>query len=354
MGTGNARHTAPAQFDGTVWPAICRYPPSGLPQGMAKTALVTGTTGQDGSFLAELLLSKGYSVYGMVRRLSSPNVVNIRHIMDQIHLLDGDMTDQSSILTALKESKPDEIYNLAAQSFVATSFRQPVLTADVNGLGVIRLLEAAKEFVPDARIYQASTSEMFGLVQETPQTERTPFHPRSPYGVSKLFAYWACVNYREAYGMHISNGISYNHESKRRGLEFLTRKVSNGVAMIAKGKAKHIELGSLDPKRDWGYAPEYVDAMWRMLQQPKPDDYIVATGESHTVREFVELAFREVGIEDWQKYVRSDPKHLRPAEVFTLCGDPSKVKRVLGWEAKTKLPELVKIMVKADLERVGG
>ncbi|HEY5605783.1 MAG TPA: GDP-mannose 4,6-dehydratase [Thermoplasmata archaeon] len=321
---------------------------------MAKTALITGTTGQDGSYLAELLLSKGYTVYGLVRRLSSPNVANIRHIMDQIHLLDGDMTDQSSIITALKESKPEEIYNLAAQSFVQTSFRQPVLTADVNGLGVIRLLEAAKEIHPDARIYQASTSELFGLVKESPQNENTPFHPRSPYGVSKLFAYWACANYREAYGMHISNGILYNHESQRRGLEFLTRKVTQSVAMIAKGRAKSIELGNLDPKRDWGYAPEYVDAMWRMLQQPKPDDYVIGTGESHTVREFVKLAFREVGIEDWEKYVRTDPKHIRPAEVYTLCADPSKARRVLGWQAKTKLPDLVKIMVRSDIERLGG
>jgi GDPmannose 4,6-dehydratase len=286
--------------------------------------------------------------------LSSPNVTNIQHVRDRISLLDGDMTDQTSILTALKESKPDEIYNLAAQSFVATSFRQPVLTADVDGLGVIRLLEAAKEIVPDARIYQASTSELFGLVKETPQNEQTPFHPRSPYGVAKLFAYWACANYREAYDMHVSNGILFNHESERRGVEFLTRKVTHGVAMIAKGKAKSIELGNMDAKRDWGYAPEYVEAMWRMLQQPKPDDYVVATGESHTVREFVELAFREVGIEKWEKYVRTDPKHLRPAEVYTLCGDASKAKRVLGWRAKTKMPQLVKIMVKADLERVGG
>ncbi len=667
---------------------------------MTKTACVSGATGQDGSYLMELLLSKGYTVYGLVRRLSSPNVANIRNIMDRVHLLDADMTDQSSVLTALKECKPDEIYNLAAQSFVATSFRQPVLTADVNGLGVIRLLEAAKEVVPDARTYQASTSEMFGLVKETPQTENTPFHPRSPYGVSKLFAYWACVNYREAYGMHVSNGILYNHEcvpaetplivrddtglldcvpiseivrnpvhvrqrtldldlwdqgsftqaklatvnwnsvsndkrlhrvvarsgevrataehnliledghdrpaaqtgqgdhlrrttlpdppartkvtpewaellglmagegsvsftegkykanfrnndssllnrmqelwescaggwvsdnpgvsgftgeptgglnliaergmahylndilytqerykrvprvvlnadggawraflsgynkgdglkagygnrefksfktssstlaaglwwmasrilnqkptlnidfvergplqerryayysinlgveggpkvgrhflkppgevkgvfpetytgwlydietasgtfhagvgdlvvhnSPRRGLEFVTRKITHGVSMIAKGKARDIELGDLGPKRDWGYAPEYVEAMWRMLQQAKPDDYVVATGDSHTVQEFVERAFREVGIEDWQKYVRSDPKHFRPAEVHTLCGNPAKAKRVLGWEAKTKLPELVKIMVKADLERVGA
>src|SRR5881628_1072197 len=321
---------------------------------MSKSACITGVTGQDGSFLAELLLAKGYTVYGLVRRLSSPNVANIRHLMDQVQLLDGDMTDQSSILTALKESRPDEIYNLAAQSFVQTSFRQPVLTADVDGLGLVRLLEASKEVVPDARIYQAATSELFGLVKETPQSETTPFHPRSPYGVSKLFAYWACVNYREAYGMHVSNGILYNHESPRRSPEFLTRKVAIGAARIAKGKAKHIELGALDPKRDWGYAPEYVEAMWRMLQQKAPADYVVGTGESHTVREFVELAFREVGIEKWEPYIRSDPRHIRPAEVHTLCADPRKAKRVLGWEAKTKLPELVRIMVQADLERVGS
>jgi len=321
---------------------------------VSKTACVTGATGQDGSFLMELLLRKGYTVYGLVRRLSSPNITNIEHIMDKVHLLDGDMTDQSSLLSALKESQPDEIYNLAAQSFVQTSFRQPVLTSDVDGLGLIRLLEAAKNVVPDARIYQASTSELFGLVTESPQNEHTPFHPRSPYGVAKLFAYWACVNYREAYTMHVSNGILFNHESERRGLEFLTRKVSHGVAMIAKGKAKHIELGNLEAKRDWGYAPEYVDAMWRMLQREKPDDYVIGTGESHTVREFVQLAFREVGIEDWETYVRSDPKHMRPAEVATLLADSSKAKKALRWEAKTKVPELVRIMVKADLERVGG
>ena len=321
---------------------------------VSKTACVTGATGQDGSFLMELLLRKGYTVYGLVRRLSSPNITNIEHIMDKVLLLDGDMTDQSSLLSALKESQPDEIYNLAAQSFVQTSFRQPVLTSDVDGLGLIRLLEAAKNVVPDARIYQASTSELFGLVTESPQNEHTPFHPRSPYGVAKLFAYWACVNYREAYTMHVSNGILFNHESERRGLEFLTRKVSHGVAMIAKGKAKHIELGNLEAKRDWGYAPEYVDAMWRMLQREKPDDYVIGTGESHTVREFVQLAFREVGIEDWETYVRSDPKHMRPAEVATLLADSSKAKKALRWEAKTKVPELVRIMVKADLERVGG
>ncbi len=319
-----------------------------------KTALISGVTGQDGSFLAELLLRKGYAVHGLVRRLSSPNVTNIAHIRDKLDLLDGDMTDQTSLATALKESHPDEIYNLAAQSFVATSYRQPVLTADVNGLGVVRLLEAVREIVPDARVYQASTSEMFGLVNETPQRETTPFHPRSPYGVSKVFAYWACANYREAYKMHISNGILYNHESERRGLEFVTRKVTHGVAMIAKGKATSIDLGNLDAERDWGYAPEYVDAMWRMLQQKEPGDYVVATGESHSVREFVQMAFREVGIEDYESHVRVDPRHLRPAEVHTLCGDPSKARKVLGWEAKTRLAELVRIMVRADLERAGG
>ena len=317
-------------------------------------ALITGITGQDGSYLAELLLAKGYTVYGLVRRLSSPNVTNIAHLRDAVNLLDGDMTDQSSMHTALKESHPEEIYNLAAQSFVATSYRQPVLTADVNGLGVVRLLEAVREVVPDAHVYQASTSEMFGLVQESPQTESTPFHPRSPYGVSKVFAYWACVNYREAYKMHVSNGILYNHESPRRGLEFVTRKVTQGVARIARGKAKTIELGNLEAKRDWGYAPEYVDAMWRVLQQKEPGDYVVATGESHSVRDFVEMAFREVGIDDYQQHIRTDPRHLRPAEVQTLCGDASKARRVLGWEAKTRLPDLVRIMVRADLEGMAG
>ena len=319
-----------------------------------KTALITGITGQDGSYLAELLLAKRYNVCGLVRRLSSPNVTNIAQILDQVHLLDGDMTDQSSMHTALKESEPEEIYNLAAQSFVATSYRQPVLTADVNGLGVVRLLEAVREVVPDAHVYQASTSEMFGLVEESPQDEATPFHPRSPYGVSKVFAYWACVNYREAYNTHISNGILYNHESPRRGVEFVTRKVTHGVAMIAKGKAKSIELGNLDAKRDWGYAPEYVDAMWRMLQQKEPGDYVIATGESHSVREFVAMAFHRVGIDDYEPYVRVDPRNLRPAEVHTLCGDASKAERVLGWEAEVRLPELVRIMVEADLERLRG
>jgi len=321
---------------------------------MSKTAFVTGITGQDGSYLAELLLQKGYDVYGMVRRLSSPNTTKIAHIMDRVHLVDGDMTDQSSLITALEECRPDEIYNLAAQSFVGTSFRQPVLTADVNGLGVIRLLDAARSVVPDARIYQASTSELFGATEEMPQSETTPFHPRSPYGVAKILAYWACVNYRESYGMHVSNGILFNHESPRRGFEFVTRRITYGVARIYHGMSKELTLGNLESKRDWGYAPEYVEAMWRMMQQNEPDDYVVATGEIHSVKEFLELAFKEAGISDYEKHVKSDTRLLRPADVQTLCGNPAKANKVLGWEAKTKVPELVKIMVEADIQRVAA
>src|SRR5437899_2338643 len=321
---------------------------------MTKTAFITGVTGQDGSFLAELLLSKGYEVYGLVRRLSSPNITNIKHIMNRIRLPDGDMTDQSSMITALKESEPDEVYNLAAQSFVQTSFRQPVLTADVNGLGVIRLLEAVKGVVPDARVYQASTSELFGLVRETPQNESTPFHPRSPYGVSKLFGYWACANYREAYGMHVSNGILFNHESERRGLEFLTRKVTTGVAKIHHGLAKTVALGNLDAKRDWGYAPEFVDMMWRVLQHKEPDAFVGATGEAHSVRELVEEAFRVAGISDWEAHVTIDEKNFRPSEIYNLRGDAGKAKRILGWQAKTKFKQLAKIMVEADIESLIG
>ncbi len=322
---------------------------------MSKRALISGITGQDGSYLAELLLAKEYEVYGLVRRLSSPNTRNIEQITDRVHLLDGDMTDQSSIVTGLKESEPDEIYNLAAQSFVATSYRQPVLTADVDGLGVVRVLEAARQIAPDARIYQASTSELFGQVQETPQSETTPFHPRSPYGVAKVFAYWACVNYRESYGMHVSNGILFNHESPRRGLEFVTRKITHGLAQIAAGRAKFVELGNLEAKRDWGYAPEYVEAMWRMLQQKDPDDYVIATGETWSVRQFLELAAKEAGLRgDPSQFVRSDPKNLRPAEVHTLCGNPGKANRILGWSAKVRVPELVKIMVEHDLALVKG
>lgn len=316
--------------------------------------MVTGITGQDGSYLAELLLSKGYEVHGLVRRLSSPNTRNIAGIVNRLNLADGDMTDQSSMHRVLKESQPEEIYNLAAQSFVASSFRQPALTADVNGLGVIRLLEAARDVVPDARIYQASTSEMFGNATEVPQRESTPFHPRSPYGLSKVFGYWASVNYRESYGMHVSNGILFNHESPRRGLEFVTRKITSGVARIAAGTEAVIELGNLDAKRDWGFAPEYVEAMWRMLQRDEPDDYIIATGETHSVREFLSLAFAEAGIADWARHVKSVDRHMRPADVQHLCGDASKAAGVLGWRARTPLRDLVRIMVRADLEGVSS
>ncbi len=319
---------------------------------MSRTAFITGITGQDGSYLAELLLKKGYEVYGMIRRLSSPNTRNIAHIMDNINLIDGDMTDQSSLITGLKESEPDEIYNLAAQSFVGTSFRQPVLTADVNGLGVVRLLDAARTTVPTSRVYQASTSELFGKTVQTPQSESTPFYPRSPYGVAKLFAYWACVNYRESYDMYVSNGILFNHESPRRGLEFVTRRITHGAARIRYGLAKSITLGNLDAKRDWGYAPEYVEAMWMMMQQKEPDDYVIATGETYSVRDFLEMAFKEAGLKDYEKHIELDSKLLRPADVHTLCGDPSKARKKLDWKAKTKVPELVKIMVQSDLEQV--
>ncbi|MEM4307475.1 MAG: GDP-mannose 4,6-dehydratase [Thermoplasmata archaeon] len=320
---------------------------------MSKIAFITGITGQDGSYLAELLLSKGYEVYGLVRRLSVPNTKNIEHILDKITLLDGDLTDQGSLIAALTVSQPDEIYNLAAQSFVQTSFKQPVLTAEVTGVGVVRLLEAMRVACPDARFYQASTSELYGLAKEVPQNENTPFHPRSPYGFAKLMGYWATVNYRESYGFHASNGILFNHESPRRGIEFVTRKITDGVARIKYGLANEIILGNLDAKRDWGYAPEYVEAMWLMLQQDKPDDYVIATGETHTIREFVELAFEYAGIDNWEKYVKTDQKFYRPAEVHVLCGDASKANRVLGWKPKVTFKELVKIMVEADLERYG-
>ncbi|MHB8606379.1 MAG: GDP-mannose 4,6-dehydratase [Thermoplasmatota archaeon] len=318
-----------------------------------KRALVTGITGQDGSYLAELLLSKGYEVFGLVRRLSVPNRTNIAYILDDLKLLDGDLTDSSSLNRAIRESQPTEIYNLAAQSFVQTSFAQPVLTGDVTGVGVTRLLEGARLLAPDAKFYQASTSELFGEVQETPQRETTPFHPRSPYGVAKLYGYWAVVNYREAYDMFAVNGILFNHESERRGLEFITRKITDGVARIAHGKAKKISLGNLAARRDWGYAPEYVEGMWRMLQQKKPDDFVLATGESYTVEEFCALAFKHAGIGDWKKHVAVDKRFYRPAEVHALIGDPAKAKRVLKWSAKTNVPELARIMVEADIERVG-
>jgi GDPmannose 4,6-dehydratase len=318
---------------------------------MTKSALITGITGQDGSYLAELLLEKGYEVHGLVRRLSTPNITRIEHISDRINLVEGDLTDQSSLNNAMLEVKPDEVYNLAAQSFVGTSWNQPVLTGDVTGMGAVRLLEAVRHFCRDARIYQASSSEMFGKVQEMPQTENTKFYPRSPYGCAKVYAYWMCINYRESYDMYVTNGILFNHESPRRGLEFVTRKITDSVARIYHGLSKELHLGNLDSKRDWGYAGDYVEAMWLMLQGDKPDDYVVATGEAHSVREFVELAFSEVGL-DWEKYVKVDKKFFRPAEVEYLIGDSSKARQEFGWEPKVTFKELVKMMVKADVERL--
>ncbi|ETA67440.1 GDP-mannose 4,6-dehydratase [Methanolobus tindarius DSM 2278] len=320
---------------------------------MTKNALITGISGQDGSYLAELLLDKGYNVYGLLRRLSSPNTSRIDHIIDSVELVQGDLSDQSSLDEAIRISEPDEVYNLAAQSFVGTSWNQPVHTADVTGIGVVRVLEAVRHFAPSARTYQASSSEMFGKVQETPQTEQTKFYPRSPYGFAKVFGYWACVNYRESYDMHISNGILFNHESPRRGIEFVTRKITDGVARIKNGLSDELRLGNLDARRDWGYAGDYVEAMWSMLQQGKPGDYVIATGETHSVQEFVELAFSRAGL-DWEKYVVVDPKFVRPAEVQLLLGDPSKAKEVLGWKPKIKFKELVEMMVDADLKRFEG
>jgi GDPmannose 4,6-dehydratase len=317
-----------------------------------KTALVSGITGQDGSFLAELLVAKGYDVYGLVRRLSVPNLGNIRHLADRVHLVDGDLMDQGSLNAAVQAAHPDEVYNLAAQSFVGTSFVQPVLTGEVTGLGALRFLEAVRAYAPDARVYQASSSEMFGQVDREPQDESTPFHPRSPYGVAKVYAYWASVNYREAHGLFVSNGILANHESSRRGLEFVTRKISDGVARIHLGLAKTISLGNLDAKRDWGYAPEFVDLMFRILQYKEPADFVGATGETHSVREFLDAAFHVVGIEDWKKHVIVDEKLFRPAEVYNLRGDASKAKRILGWEAKTRMKDLARIMVEADLSKL--
>lgn len=316
-----------------------------------RRALVTGVTGQDGSYLAELLVKKGYRVFGLVRRLSSPNMSHLSGIRDSIEILDGDLMDQTSLHQAVKAAEPTEVYNLAAQSFVAASFSQPVLTGEVTGLGAVRLLEAVRAHAPTARVYQASSSEMFGQVEKEPQDELTRFHPRSPYGVAKVYAYWACANYREAYGMFVSNGILFNHESERRGVEFVTRRISDGVARIATGHLKHLTLGNLDARRDWGYAPDYVDFMWRTLQQQVPDDFVGATGESHTVREFVAAAFREAGITDWESYIRTDDRLKRPSEVYNLRGDPSKAAQRLGWKATTRFDELVRIMVRADLAR---
>jgi len=320
---------------------------------MTKSALITGITGQCGSYLAELLLGKGYEVHGLVRRLSVPNLGNIAPFADRLRLVDGDLMDQSSLNTAVKGTDPDEVYNLAAQSFVATSFVQPVLTGEITGLGTLRVLEAVRNHAPHARVYQASSSEMFGKVEREPQDESTPMHPRSPYGAAKVYAYLACINYREAYDLFVSNGILFNNESPRRGDEFVTRKIARGVARIHAGKAKTISLGNLDAKRDWGYAPEYADLMWRILQHSEPDNFVGATGEAHSVREFIEEAFRVAGVPDWEKHVISEERNLRPAEVYNLRGDASKARRVLGWEPKVRFKELVKIMVEAELGNTG-
>jgi GDPmannose 4,6-dehydratase len=316
---------------------------------MTKSALITGITGQDGSYLAELLLNKGYKVYGLVRRTSTANTSRIGHILDKVCLIQGDVADQSSLIAAVRQSEPDEIYNLAAQSFVGSSWSQPLFTSDVTALGVTRLLEAIRVCGSNAKFYQASSSEMFGKAAESPQNERTPFHPRSPYGVSKLYGHWITVNYRESYGMFTCSGILFNHESPRRGIEFVTRKISNGVARIYHGMDTELRLGNLDARRDWGFAGDYVEAMWLMLQQDTADDYVVATGETHTVREFCELAFEAAGL-DWEKYVKVDPKFLRPAEVELLLGDCAKAKKTLGWKPKVSFKELVRMMVEGDID----
>lgn len=315
-----------------------------------KHALITGITGQDGSYLAEFLLSKNYKVFGLTRRTSTPNYERIKHIEDRIELIPGDLLDQQSLTSATALAKPDEIYNLAAQSFVATSWSQPVLTGEFTALGVTRMLEAMRQVKPDAKFYQASSSEMFGKAEESPQNEKTPFHPRSPYGVAKVYGHWITINYRESYGLFTVSGILMNHESPRRGLEFVTRKISHGVARIHLGQADHIVLGNLETKRDWGFAGDYVQAMWMMLQQGKPDDYVIATGENHSVAEFAKEAFGVVGIDNWKKYVRTSKEFIRPAEVDFLVGDSSKARRVLGWKPQVGFKELVKMMVEADIK----
>ena len=316
-----------------------------------KTAVITGVTGQDGSYLAELLLDKGYEVIGVVRRTSHDSYERIGHLLDRVHIVAADLLDQHSLTMVIRDAKPDEVYNLAAQSFVPTSWNQPVLTGEFTALGVTRLLEAIRLAHPEARFYQASSSEMFGKAVETPQRETTPFYPRSPYGVAKVYGHWITVNYRESYRMYAVSGILFNHESPRRGLEFVTRKVSDAVARIKLGKTNELRLGNLDSGRDWGFAGDYVEAMWRMLQQREPKDYVVGTGTMHTVRDLCAAAFGHVGL-DWKKYVKIDPRFVRPAEVDTLLADASQAKRELGWAPQVSFEQLVKIMVDADLERL--
>jgi len=315
---------------------------------MSKRALITGITGQDGSYLAEFLLSMGYQVYGLVRRTSTVRYERIRHIQDQVTLVPGDMSDQTSLTRALQDVKPDEVYNLAAQSFVQTSWSQPVFTGDVTALGVTRMLDAILMVNPAIRFYQASSSEMFGKVQEVPQTESTSFYPRSPYGVAKVYGHWITVNYRESYNLHASSGILFNHESPRRGLEFVTRKVTYHAAKIKLGMAKELRIGNFDSQRDWGFAGDYVRAMWLMLQQDAPDDFVVATGQTHSVQRLLELAFDAVGLK-WQDYTVQDPAFVRPAEVDLLIGNPEKAGRILGWEPQVTFEQLVQMMVESDL-----
>jgi GDPmannose 4,6-dehydratase len=318
---------------------------------MSNRALITGITGQDGSYLAELLLAKGYHVIGMVRRSSTLNFERIGHLQDDLELVPGDLLDEVSMIHIMRDHKPDEVYNLAAQSFVQTSFGQPVLTGETTALGVTRLLDAIRLADHDVRFYQASSSEMFGKVVEVPQRESTPFYPRSPYGVAKLYGHWITVNYRESYDMHASSGILFNHESPRRGLEFVTRKIANGVARIKLGLDTEIRLGNLDAQRDWGFAGDYVDAMWRMLQQDEPGDFVISTDETHSVREFCEIAFARVGL-NWEDHVVIDERFFRPAEVDLLVGDATHARTVLGWQPKTPFRDLVDMMVDADLENV--
>lgn len=320
---------------------------------MTKKALITGITGQDGAYLAKLLLEKGYEVHGLLARRSSPTTWRLKHldVLDKINLIDGDLTDIASIIRALNRSQPDEVYNLGAQSFVATSWEQPLLTADATGLGALHILEAIRQVRPEARFYQASTSEMFGKIQEPMQSEHTPFYPRSPYGVSKLFAHWMTINYRESFNLYGCSGILFNHESPLRGIEFVTRKVTDAVARIKLGVQDKLALGNIDAKRDWGFAGDYVEAMWMMLQQDEPDDFVVATGRTTTVRDMCRIAFEYVDL-NYNDYVEIDPRFYRPAEVEILLGNPAKAKAKLGWEAKTPLEELMKMMVEADLKRV--
>jgi len=319
---------------------------------MARRALITGITGQDGSYLAELLLDHGYEVIGMVRRSSTLNFERIAHIQDRVTLVTGDLLDEVSMISILREHRPNEIYNLAAQSFVQTSFSQPVLTGETTALGVTRILDAIRIVDPDIRFYQASSSEMFGKVQEVPQRETTPFHPRSPYGVAKVYGHWITVNYRESYGLHASSGMLFNHESPRRGENFVTRKVTRGVAQILAGKLDKLRMGNLDAKRDWGHARDYVDAMWRMLQQDQPDDFVIATGIMRSVREFVEIAFGMAGL-DWNKYVAVDEAYMRPADVHELRGDASKAMQKLGWKPTSSFESLVREMLESDMTLEG-